>query len=72
MTTWVYDCDLDAAKPLRKLLWKVVRTQFAARNFWVLCPKPAPKCNTEVDGPATHPSVDVHDIEGTTHWLSLT
>ena len=25
------DCDLDAAKPLRALIWKVVRTQFAAK-----------------------------------------
>ena len=32
MTTYVDDCDLDAAKPLRTLVWKVVRTLFAARD----------------------------------------
>ena len=32
MTTYVDDCDLDAAKPLRSLVWKVVRTQFAAKD----------------------------------------
>ena len=32
MTTYVGDCDLDAAKPLRTLVWKVVRTQFAAKD----------------------------------------
>ena len=32
MTTYVDDCDVDAAKPLRTLVWKVVRTQFAARG----------------------------------------
>ena len=26
------DCDLDAAKPLRTLVWKAVRTQFAAKD----------------------------------------
>ena len=26
------DCDLDAAKPLRSLVWKVVRTQLAAKD----------------------------------------
>ena len=46
MTTYVDECDLDAAKPLRALVWKVVRTQFAAkiqykcRNFLVLCVTP--------------------------------
>ena len=46
MTAYVDDCDLDAAKPLRTLVWKVVRTQFAAkdqykcRNFLVVCVKP--------------------------------
>ena len=28
MNTYVDDCDLDEAKPLRALIWKVVRTQF--------------------------------------------
>ena len=32
MTTFVDDCDLDVAKPLRTLVWKVVRTQFAAKD----------------------------------------
>ena len=32
MTTYVDDCDLDAAKPLRALIWKVVRTQPAAKD----------------------------------------
>ena len=32
MTTYVDDCDLDAAKPLRSLVWKVVRIQFAAKH----------------------------------------
>ena len=32
MTTYVDDCDLDAAKPLRTPIWKVVRTQVAANN----------------------------------------
>ena len=32
MTTYVDDCDLDAAKPLRALVWKVVRTQFSAKD----------------------------------------
>ena len=32
MTTHVHDRDLDAAKPLRTLVWKVVRTQFAAKD----------------------------------------
>ena len=32
MTTYVDDCDLDAAKPLRALVWKVVRTQSAAKH----------------------------------------
>ena len=32
VTTYVDDCDLDAAKPLRTLIWKFVRTQFAAKN----------------------------------------
>ena len=32
MTTYVDDCDLDAAKPLRTLVWKVVRTPFAAKD----------------------------------------
>ena len=32
MITYVDDCDLDAAKPLRTLVWKVVRTQFAAKD----------------------------------------
>ena len=32
MTTYVDDCDLDAAKPLRTLVWKVVRTQLAAER----------------------------------------
>ena len=32
MTTYVDDCDLDAAKPLRALIWRVVRTQFAAKD----------------------------------------
>ena len=31
-TTHVDDCDLDAAKPLRTLVWKVVRTQLAAKD----------------------------------------
>ena len=45
MTTYVDDCDLDAAKPLRALVWNVVRTQFAAKDpvqmqkFLVLCVK---------------------------------
>ena len=26
------NCDLDAAKPLRTLVWKAVRTQFAAKD----------------------------------------
>ena len=30
MTTYVDDCDLDEAKPLRTLVWKVVRTPLAA------------------------------------------
>ena len=32
MTTHVDDCDLDAAQPLRSLVWKVVRTQCAAKD----------------------------------------
>ena len=32
MTTYVDDCDLDAAKPLRTLIWKVVRTQLASKD----------------------------------------
>ena len=32
MTTHVDDCDLNSAKPLRALVWKVVRTQFAAKD----------------------------------------
>ena len=32
MTTYVDDCDLDSAKPLRSLVWKVVRTQVAAKD----------------------------------------
>ena len=32
MTTCVDDSDLDAAKPLRALVWKVVRTHFAAKD----------------------------------------
>ena len=32
MTTYADDCDLDAAKPLRSLIWKVVRTKFAAKD----------------------------------------
>ena len=32
MTTNVDDCDLDAEKPLRTLVWNVVRTQFAAKD----------------------------------------
>ena len=32
MTTYVDDCDLDAAKPLRSLVWKVVLTQVAAKD----------------------------------------
>ena len=32
MTTYVDDCDLDEAKPLRSLVWKVVRTQFGAKD----------------------------------------
>ena len=32
MTTYVDGCDLDAAKPLRTLVWKVVRSQFAAKD----------------------------------------
>ena len=32
LVTYVDDCDLDAAKPLRTLIWKVVRTQCAAKN----------------------------------------
>ena len=32
MTAHVHDRDLDAAKPLRTLVWKVVRTQFAAKD----------------------------------------
>ena len=31
MTTYVDGCDLDAAKALRTLVWKVVRTQSAAK-----------------------------------------
>ena len=40
------DRDLDAAKPLRTLIWKVVRTQFTAKDpaqmqkFHVSCAKP--------------------------------
>ena len=43
MTTFVDDCDLDAAKALRTLVWKVVRTQFNANDplliisSWVSC-----------------------------------
>ena len=47
MTTYVDDRDLDAAQPLRALVRKVVRTQFAAKDpvqmqtmFLVLCVKP--------------------------------
>ena len=46
MTTCVDDRDLDAAKPLRTLIWKVVRTQFTAKDpaqmqkFHVSCAKP--------------------------------
>ena len=32
MTTYVDDCDLDAARPLRSLAWKVVRTKLAAKD----------------------------------------
>ena len=32
MTTYVDDCDLDTAKPLRTLVGKVVRTQLAAKD----------------------------------------
>ena len=32
MTTCVDDCDLDTAKPLFALVWKVVRTKFAAKD----------------------------------------
>ena len=32
MITFAGDCDLDVAKPLRALDWKVVRTQFAAKD----------------------------------------
>ena len=32
MTTYVDDCDRGAAKPLRTLVWKVVRTQIAAKD----------------------------------------
>ena len=46
METYVDDCDVDAAKPLRALVWKVVRTQFAATDQYkctyslVLCARP--------------------------------
>ena len=33
MTTYVDDCDLDASKPLRTLVWKAVRTQSAAKDL---------------------------------------
>ena len=32
MNTYVDDCDLDAVKPLRALVWKVVRTKIAAKD----------------------------------------
>ena len=32
MTTYVDDSELDAAKPLRTLVWKLVRTQSAAKD----------------------------------------
>ena len=32
MTTFGDDCDFDAAKPLRTLVWKVVRAQSAAKD----------------------------------------
>ena len=32
MATYVDDCDLDAAKPLRTLVWKVVRTHFTPKD----------------------------------------
>ena len=32
MATYVDDCDLDAAKPLRMFVWKVVRTQCAVKD----------------------------------------
>ena len=32
LTTYLDDCDLDAAKPLRTLVWKFVRAQFAAND----------------------------------------
>ena len=32
VTTYVDGCDLDAAESLRALVWKVVRTQFAAKD----------------------------------------
>ena len=32
MTTHVDDCNLDAAKPLRTIVWKVVPTYFAAQD----------------------------------------
>ena len=32
MTTYIDDCDLDAAKPLRTLGWKAVRSPFAAKD----------------------------------------
>ena len=32
MTTYVRECDLDAAKRLRTFVWKVVRTQSAAKD----------------------------------------
>ena len=32
MATHVDDCDPDAAKPLRTLVWKVVRTQFTSKD----------------------------------------
>ena len=32
VATYVDDCDLDAAKPLRTLVWKVVRTQLTTKD----------------------------------------
>ena len=47
MTTYVDECDLDEAEPLRTLVWKVGRTQLCrerpsarCENFLVSCAKP--------------------------------
>ena len=32
ITTYVDDCDLDAAKPLRSLMWKVIRVFFESSD----------------------------------------